>query len=514
MRNKVTGKKLLTVSAGLFLGVIFLYLSWYSLGYTYYFTLQYDESMAEARDFLPLHLLTMVLVICLFLGVQWLAGHFHRHLKAAGWGSLLIVMAVMAVLAVKWVQVLPTAPGADQYYIYNAAQEITDGNYSAFLPDGYIGRYRFQIGLMQLFRWLFQISGSRDWKVICYANAACIPLIILSGYCILKICYDRISWQILYCIAMLLCLPLLFYTPFVYGEVFFMAFGSCMTSLLLLCLKTKRLSFFWPVIVLAVFAVWAKGTGWVLIIAAVTVTGIYAIWRRSGMLVLCALLLVASPLAANKMLTVHYEKVSGIAMEEGIPSIAWIAMGIHPEGERRGGWYDGYNQDTYMALDCDREKTAEVSRDFFLERFRELIQNPKELVVFYKNKTLTQWNVPLFESLSTNNLFYDELPPLAEEIYYGKLHWICEGVMNEYHFFLCLGILLAAAGIVKNKERFFHILPAVILIGSFLFSVIWEAKARYTFPSLPFMMIVAVYGWGNLTERLFTKGKQLKSRKC
>lgn len=27
MRNKVTGKKLLTVSAGLFLGVIFLYLS-------------------------------------------------------------------------------------------------------------------------------------------------------------------------------------------------------------------------------------------------------------------------------------------------------------------------------------------------------------------------------------------------------------------------------------------------------------------------------------------------------
>ncbi len=67
---------------------------------------------------------------------------------------------------------------------------------------------------------------------------------------------------------------------------------------------------------------------------------------------------------------------------------------------------------------------------------------------------------------------------------------------------------------LKNKERFFHIRPAVILIGSFLFSVIWEAKARYTFPSLPFMMIVAVYGWGNLTERLFTKGKQLKSRKC
>ncbi len=33
MRNKVTGKKLLTVSAGLFLGVIFLYLSWYSLGH-------------------------------------------------------------------------------------------------------------------------------------------------------------------------------------------------------------------------------------------------------------------------------------------------------------------------------------------------------------------------------------------------------------------------------------------------------------------------------------------------
>lgn len=506
MRKRATGKKLLTVSAGLILGVIFLYLSWYSLGYTYYFTLQYDESMAEARDFLPLHLLTVVLVICLFLGMRWLTGHFQRHIRAVGWGGLLIAMAVTAVLAVKWVQILPTAPGADQYYIYNAAQEVMDGNYSTFLPDGYIGRYRFQIGLMQLFRWLFQISGSRDWKVICYANAACIPFIILSGYCILKICYDRISWRIIYCAAMLLCLPLLFYTPFVYGEVFFMAFGSGMTALLLLCLKTKRLLLFLPVIILAVFAVWAKGTGWVLIIAAVIVTGIYAVWRKSGMLVLCALLLAASPLAANKMLTVHYEKVSGIVMEEGIPSVAWIAMGIHAEGERRGGWYDGYNQDTYMAFDCDREKTAEASKEFFLERFRELAENPKELAAFYKNKTLTQWNVPLFESLSTNNLFYEELPPLAEEIYYGKLHWVCEGFMNEYHFFLCLGILLAAIGFLENKEKFFHILPAVILIGSFLFSVIWEAKARYIFPSLPFMVVTAVYGWGNLTEKLVIAG--------
>lgn len=513
MKKRAAFEKLLTVSAGVILGLIFLYLSWYSFSYTYYFTLQYDESMAEARDFLPLHLLTVILVVCLFLGMRWLAERFPRHIRAAELGGLLIVMAATTVFAVRWVQILPTAPGADQYYIYNAAQEVMDGNYTTFLPDGYIGRYRFQIGLMQLFRWLFQLSGSRDWKVICYANAACIPMIILSGYCILKICYDKVSWQIFYCVSMLLCLPLLFYTPFVYGEVFFIALGSGMTALLLLFLKTLKFRFFLPALVLAVFAVWAKGTGWVLIAAAVIVMGIYAFWNKSGMLALCAVLLVASPLAANKLLTVHYEKVSGIAMEEGIPSIAWIAMGIHAEGERRGGWYDGYNQDTYMAFDCDREKTAEASREFFQERFEELIGNPKEFVSFYKNKTLTQWNVPLYESLSTNNLFCDELPPLAEEIYYGKLHWVCEGFMNEYHFFLCLGILLAAIGILGNKEKFYHILPAVILIGSFLFSVIWEAKARYIFPSLPFMVIAAVYGWGNLTEKLAIAGKRLKGRK-
>ena len=513
MRKKAASEKILAVSAGIILGLIFLYLSWYSLGYTYYFTLQYDESMAEARDFLPLHLLTVVLVICLFFGMRWFTEHYRRHIRAAGWAVLLAIMAVTTVLAVKWVQILPTAPGADQYYIYNAAQEVMDGNYTTFLPEGYIGRYRFQIGLMQLFRWLFQISGSRDWKVICYANAACIPIIILSGYCILKICYGRVSWQIFYCVAMLFCLPLLFYTPFVYGEVFFIALGSGMTALLLLFLKTLKFRFFLPALPLAVLAVWAKGTGWVLIIAAVIVTGIYAFRNKSGALVLCAVLLAASPLVANKLLTVHYEKISGIAMEEGIPSIAWIAMGIHAEGERRGGWYDGYNQDTYLSFDCDREKTAEASREFFLERLQELAGNPKEFVSFYKNKTLTQWNVPLYESLSTNNLFYDELPPLAEEIYYGKLHWICEGFMNEYHFFLCLGILLAAIGILENKEKFYHILPAVILIGSFLFSVIWEAKARYIFPSLPFMVITAVYGWGNLTEKLTMAGKCLRGRK-
>lgn len=513
MNRELVCKKILAASVGIILGLIFLYLGWYSFKYTYYFTLQYDESMVETGDFLPLHLLTVVLVIGIFGGVRWLTAHFHKHIKMICLGYLLVVMAVMTVLAFRWVGTLPTAPGADQYYIYNATQEILDGNYATLSPDGYLGRYRFQIGLMQLFKWLFQISGNREWKVICYANAVCVPIIILAGYVIIKTCYDKAEWLLVYCTAMLLCLPLLFYTPFVYGEVFFMALGSGMTAILLLLLKTKKTWLILPVIVLAVLAVWAKGTGWILIIAAVIVTGLYAIRRRSGILFLCALLLVAAPLSANKLLTLHYEKVSGIAIEEGIPSIAWIAMGIHAEGERRGGWYDGYNQDTYMAFHCDREKTAAASREFFAERLKELSENPKEFVTFYKNKTLTQWNVPLYESLSTNNLFYEELPPLAEQVYYGKLHWFCEGFMNEYHLFLCLGILFAAVGIFGNRERFFHTLPGIILIGSFLFSVIWEAKARYIFPSLPFMVMTAVYGWGNLTECGFALKERLKGKK-
>ena len=509
-------RKVLAAAVGIILGVIFLYLSWYSFRYTYYFTLQYDESMAEAGDFLLLHLLTAVLVAAVFAAGRWLELRFCTKSgcdKAGVHGRvsrveiicrvwLLLVMAFTLILGIKWVGTVPTAPGADQYNIYSAAQEIMDGSYSTLLPDGYLGRYRFQIGLMQLFKWLFEISGNREWKVICYANAACIPVIILSGYSVLKMCYNKAFWQLIYCTAMLICLPLLFYTPFVYGELFFMAAGSAMTALVLLLLRTKKSWLILPIVILAVMAVWAKGTGWILIIAAVIIIGLYVVRQRSGMLLLCAVLLVVGPLTANKLLTLHYEKASGIEMEEGIPSIAWIAMGTHAEGERRGGWYDGYNQDTYMELGCDREKTAQASLAFLKERLSELAEEPKEFLTFYKNKTLTQWNVPLYESLSTNNLFYDELPPLAEEIYYGELHWSCEGFMNEYHFFLCLGIVFAAAGIFACRERFYHTLPGVILIGSFLFSVIWEAKARYIFPALPFMVIMAVYGWGSMTERI------------
>lgn len=513
MNSDLICKRILTTSVGSLLGLIFLYLSLYSFKYTYYFTLQYDESMVEERDFLPLHLLTAALVISMFLGFRWMAAHFRTHVKIICMGYLLFVMAVTAFLAIKWIGTVPTAPGADQFYIYNATQEVLDGSYATFAPDGYLGKFHYQIGLMQLFKWLFQISGNRDYKVICYANAICVPLIILSGYFLIKTCYDKASWLLFYCTAMLLCLPLLFYTPFVYGELFFMAAGSGMIALLVSFLKAKRVWLLVPMATLAVLAVWAKGTGWILIIAAFIVAGIYGISRKSGIALLCAVLLAASPLAANKLLTMHYEKVSGIAIDEGVPSIAVIAMGIHAEGERRGGWYDGYNQDTYIAFGCDREKTAQASKAFFLERFEELSKNPKDFVTFYKNKTLTQWNVPLYESLSTNNLFYDELPPFAELVYYGNLHWLCEGFMNEYHFFLCLGIVFAAVGIWGGKERFFHILPGIILIGSFLFSVIWEAKARYIFPSLPFMVVAAIYGWGNLIENGMIWKERLKGRK-
>lgn len=75
------------------------------------------------------------------------------------------------------------------------------------------------------------------------------------------------------------------------------------------------------------------------------------------------------------------------------------------------------------------------------------------------------------------------------EIYYGKWNERIRSFLNQYQVAIYFGVLGYYIRLLQGKKEVEEYLLGLILIGGFLFSLIWETKSRYVFP----YMFVAVW---------------------
>ncbi|MBR3762731.1 MAG: hypothetical protein IKK59_08340, partial [Lachnospiraceae bacterium] len=118
----------------------------------------------------------------------------------------------------------------------------------------------------------------------------------------------------------------------------------------------------------------------------------------------------------------------------------------------------------------------------------------------------SQWIDPLFESVKFTGNFdednMDRVPSLVLEIYQGEaketLKKVCSGMMSVIYFFSLIG----AGFRYFKKKAIVEDIPLIVFVGGFLFSIIWEAKARYVFPYFILLHLYAAYGLTDLTEMI------------
>ena len=116
----------------------------------------------------------------------------------------------------------------------------------------------------------------------------------------------------------------------------------------------------------------------------------------------------------------------------------------------------------------------------------------------------SQWIDPLFESVKFTGTFdednMDEIPSMVLEIYQGEakdtLKQACSIMMSVVYFFSLIGIAFR----YFKKKPIMEDIPLIVFVGGFLFSIIWEAKARYVFPYFVLLHLYAAYGLTDLTE--------------
>lgn len=403
-------------------------------------------------------------------------------------------------------------PCTDQRWVVEGAYSLMDGNYEILRPDQYFGTYTYQLELAVVFRGLFTLCGMRDYHVIQYCNVLCIPIIILAGYKIVKNFGGKRKAGVFYCILASTCFPLFLYTPFVYGEIFSVMAGMVFVWLLIAFIREGQKKLILPIVLCAVLGVFTRGNFWIIIIAACIVLVIYGVERKDWTKMLLLVLIIAAPIGTRKGIEKVYEERSGIKLDQGTPIVSTIAMGVHDEGSQPAGWSNLHDYYAYALNDYNKEKASEFSKDYLRVRMAAFREGSADWKAYFKEKLLTQWEEPTWQGLLANHDFEQDPGDFVNSIYYGELKQILLMFLNEYQWLLYIGTCLFFWYCWRMKKPFYMLLPEIILIGGVLFSLIWEAKTRYSFPYMVYMLPCAVIGLTKMPGSIFDRwpGKHSK----
>ena len=118
---------------------------------------------------------------------------------------------------------------------------------------------------------------------------------------------------------------------------------------------------------------------------------------------------------------------------------------------------------------------------------------------FFKEKLLVQWNDPTLTCFMENSSFMPEpdIPAIREIMSdEGKYYGMAVELMNRYQLLIYLGVLFYCISALRCREPFYQLLPLIVVFGGCLFTLIWEAMARYVFPYFIYMVPLSAIGWG------------------
>lgn len=421
----------------------------------------------------------------------------------------LVLSAIFSILACIWVSKTYIEPFWDQAYIVEAAQDFISGNFTK-MSEIYLKMYPQQLGLI-----FFESLFLRIWNfygIFQYMNAFFVAvLIVLMGRLSHEI-FDNPSIDLFVTVFTAFFAPLFYYVSYIYGDVF--SLMGCVLICLLFTkwVKTKKLVFPIISVLAATIIVPIRENALIFLIALVIATFIFALRNRKPLMLVFAVLVLILPMLSTKGIKLYYEKQSGVTLDNEIPSINWIVMGMRGtlEDGKGVGYYDGYNYYTWNMNNMNKKEASDYSKKVMAEFFEQYKEDPVHAYKFYRYKVFEQWLEPTFDCVYMT--VSDK--PVATEVTAPLYMRDRVVLLNSYlNYFLTIIYVFAFIFVIfaffKDTD-YLGLIISIFFIGQFLFSIIWEAKGRYTLPGFVFLLILAAAGVGetiNLISAKLLKGK-------
>lgn len=477
--------------------LLFLFLSVSSLLYTEEFEANNVERLEKVKDPAFLNLLFIVLVlILLFYGGRWLVKDETKRIRNIR--ILLFFTCGYAVIyGLLWAWACRCNPFVDSEMVSLFADQLAHGIDALGSHElSYIVSYPHQLGLIALMEIMYRIAGWENWHILQVINAFAAGGIVFTGYQIVtKLGKNHEMGGVYFLFLMIGCHPLYIYVAFFYGELLSILFTLLSLYGLLRYLERPRWKELGLMAAAITLACLIRSNCYIVLMAMGCVLTVKAISEKKLRHILalgaCIITFLLSHIAIIKV----YEPRLGVPLDQSMPSILWVAMGLQ-EGIRPAGWYNGYSWDVYVEkTGKDQERSKEIAKASIMESLQTFRENPSYAVDFFGRKTFSQWNEPTYASQVETNHRDTERPKLLDRLYKGDLWKPFVHTMGIYQSLIYLGALLFLLLCRKKNVLVERLLLLIVVIGGFLFFTFWEAKSRYVFPYFVLMIPMAAIGF-------------------
>ncbi len=423
---------------------------------------------------------------------------------------LITCMIFMAVIGTWLALSVGSVQSGDARICFDAAIAIKNNDHSSLIEGGYLYRFPHQLGIV-LYDYLLSFISEKELFYV-FVNLFWILLSYLFFSKLLKEIYpdkpDARKWGLIF---QFLFLPQILYIFMIYGQVPGVSFLIIALYFFIKYYNTSKIKYLIPGILLFMLSMLIRRN---LVIAGIALLIVFILeavrYKKLRFLVISLIILLTMTLPF-RILRLGFESIGGEKLSASSPYSLVIAMGLqeHTEGGRPNGWFNGYNFIVYDLSGYDNEKADEIAKEEIKNRIQIFISDSSYTREFFKEKLVTTWCDPTFESLYTGDKDY----------YGGKINGsITASLFRGGNVAFALNFILDIWLIVSTLFAFAFVIiktffdkesvnPGILfiilfIIGTFMFHIFWETKSQYVYPAICFLSVLSVGGIDSIFQRI------------
>ena len=464
----------------------------------------------EASDNIMLQTVTLVrepLLRSLLLSLAALAALLGMHGLLERLGGVRLgagLCALWLAAALLWIWAVGMRQRADAQMVLADAHQFARNHYDALSGD-YLQVYTYQLGIALPLHMLARLfSGATMGQLDFLAQCVNAALGIAGAGVLAALAQELLDRRaasatlLLYIASM----PTLLFAQFVYNINLMILLGAGAMLCFARYARTGRVGFGLAYAALAGLATVAKPNAEIVLLALLICALLHGWANRDMKIVLLAALSFVIGEGLSKAIMWGYAVIGGINFRENVEMLTRLAMGMQ-ESPVAAGWYNGYVEGFFSPdVSVQQEKAQALAA--IGERLGWMRENPAAALAFYREKLLTQWLDPAYDSLWMGELRekYGPYAELFDAIFHSGsgTRTLMDGYMDAMQTAVYALSAVGGARLMKKKGDMAALALPVTILGGALYHLLFEAKAQYAYPYMVYMLPLAAIGLCRLEE--------------
>ena len=304
----------------------------------------------------------------------------------------IIITAAVGIFLVWWISITHYEPVSDQILCFEMARQFIDGNYSNW-STGYMSVYPFQNGIVMFDVMLLGMFGDSAYIAFQYVNVAFFINAVVSMYVISRYIFKENSsiWTWLVTVTFY---PFAMYVVFCYGTMTGFSLAMTAAMFMFIYFDRRKLVYMIPCGIAMTLSLIMKSNYAIVLVGIALYLLFDSVMTKKLKSTIGLVIVLAIYIAGSRSFNIAVEKLTDTPLAQGIPKIAWVAMGMN-ESVNTPGWFDNYNGYVYEKNNRDQDATVAEAISHIKQRGKAILTtNPLR---FYYKKITSQWNNPTWE---------------------------------------------------------------------------------------------------------------------